>query len=88
MNEKRFMIFLLQVYDYDWAFRDDFMGEASVQLTRLELDRPQELLLSLEERGKADYLGQVALTARLEPSSDRAYRGSIVSQVSSLMSLY
>ena len=82
------MIFLiLQVYDYDWAFRDDFMGEASVQLTRLELDRAQELLLSLEERGKADYLGQVALSARLEPSSDRAYRGSIVSQVRSAVSL-
>ena len=73
----------LQVYDYDWAFRDDFMGEASLQLTRIDLDKPHELLLSLAEHGKTDYLGQVSLSARLEPSSDRS-RGSIVSQVSAV----
>ena len=54
-------IISFQVFDYDWAFRDDFMGEASVQLTRLfELDRTHELLLSLAEHGKTDYLGQVS----------------------------
>lgn len=56
----------LQVYDYDWAFRDDFMGEASVPLSRLEMDKAADLTLSLAEAGKSEYLGQLAISLRLE----------------------
>ncbi len=67
---------VLQVYDYDWAFRDDFMGETNVNLSRLDLDDANELLLHLTDSTcSSEYLGQISLELRLEPrcssSSDR-----------------
>ncbi len=77
-----------QVYDYDWAFRDDFMGEASVQLSRLELDKTHDLLIRLTDHGggKADYFGQVGLSLRLEPRPLQDRSASIVSGLSSVAS--
>jgi hypothetical protein len=41
-----------QVYDYDWGMRDDFIGEASVDLRKLPLNLAQDLLLSLCDSGQ------------------------------------
>jgi hypothetical protein len=40
------------VYDYDWGMRDDFIGEASVDLRKLPLNLAQDLLLSLCDSGQ------------------------------------
>ncbi len=80
------------MFDYDWAFRDDFMGEASVSLTRF-LDQPttsssaspSELLVSLSDPGSKsgqEYLGQVALSLRLEPRRSADRSASILSALS------
>lgn len=44
------------------------MGEATIVLTRLELEKPHEVVLSLSETGNStEYLGQLALAVILEP---------------------
>jgi Ca2+-dependent lipid-binding protein len=68
-----------QVYDYDWAFRDDFMGEVTVSLVRLEVDKSKNILVSLGDVHSSEYLGQVELGLRLQPK-----RGSDDAEVTSL----
>ncbi len=86
-------IFFRQVYDYDWAFRDDFMGGASISLVRLELDRDSETLVTLSDpqlsAGKQqhqqhppEYLGQIELALRLEPKRSTDRSSSILSALS------
>ena len=41
----------LQVYDYDWGVRDDFMGEASLPLGQLVPQKRNDLVLTLAEPG-------------------------------------
>ena len=43
------------------------MGETTLSPSRLDVDRAQEVLVHLQEAGSNEYLGQVALTLRLEP---------------------
>ena len=43
---------LFQVYDYDWGLRDDFIGEASVDLRKLPENLAQDLLLTLVDSGQ------------------------------------
>jgi hypothetical protein len=33
------LLFLLQVFDYDWGLQDDFMGSAFLDLTKFELGK-------------------------------------------------
>ena len=75
-----------QVYDYDWAFRDDYMGEASLSLVRLELEKQHEVLLKLTDaRGRTDeYLGQVALSVYVEGKSTADRSTSVVSLLSTI----
>lgn len=65
------------------------MGEASLALGRLDLDRPHEILLSLAEPGKSEYLGQLALSVRLESKRTIAAvrSNSSISLLSSLSSV-
>ena len=73
------------------------MGEASLSLVRLELDRTSELLVSLSDpaqTGKAgsssygnsqqqlEYLGQVELSVRLEPKRSADRSSSVLSSLS------
>ena len=53
------------------------MGEASLSLARLDVDRTHEVLVSLQDAASNEYLGQVALTLRLEPKekTDRYEKG-------------
>ena len=41
----------VQVYDYDWGLRDDFMGEASLPLGQLVPQKKNDLVLTLAEPG-------------------------------------
>ena len=41
----------VQVYDYDWGLRDDFMGEASLPLGQLVPQKRNDLVLTLAEPG-------------------------------------
>jgi hypothetical protein len=50
VNKQFFNIF--QVYDYDWGLRDDFIGEASVDLRKLPENLAQDLLLTLVDTGQ------------------------------------
>ncbi len=88
MSHQFVLLFNLQVYDYDWAFRDDFMGEASVALTQLQLDSKQELLITLAESGNTEYLGQLGLSLKLQAKDAADRSGSIVSHISSVSSNY
>ena len=42
----------LQVYDYDWGLRDDFMGSVSLELDRLQPGEATDLVLTLGEAGE------------------------------------
>ncbi|GFS95314.1 multiple C2 and transmembrane domain-containing protein 1 [Nephila pilipes] len=63
----------LRVYDYDFAFQDDYMGAAQIDLTHLELSRPTDLAVTLTESGKPDVTspswGQIFLTLTLIPKT-------------------
>ena len=59
------------------------MGEAVINLVKLDLDRPNQLVLNLSEQGKSEYLGQLALTVGLEPKTSTARSSSIVSSLCS-----
>ncbi|XP_071545625.1 multiple C2 and transmembrane domain-containing protein isoform X3 [Panulirus ornatus] len=60
---------LVKVFDYDWGLQDDFMGLASIDLTSLELDRTQEVVLGLSEAGKSKYMGVLYLDLTLQPKT-------------------
>ena len=63
--------FFFQVYDHDWAFRDDFMGEGNVPLSTLALDKLTDFVVDLEEEGNTEEeLGQIVLGLRLVPKSE------------------
>jgi hypothetical protein len=57
------------VFDYDFALRDDFIGEATISLTSLDLDVDTDLIVTLVETGKFEYLGQISLQLKLAPKS-------------------
>ncbi|XP_055940978.1 multiple C2 and transmembrane domain-containing protein 1-like isoform X4 [Argiope bruennichi] len=63
----------IRVYDYDFAFQDDYMGAAQIDLTQLELSRPTDLAVTLTESGKPDVTspswGQIFLTLTLIPKT-------------------
>ncbi|XP_076054770.1 multiple C2 domain and transmembrane region protein isoform X2 [Oratosquilla oratoria] len=59
----------IKVFDYDWGLQDDFMGMASIDLTTLELDRSEDVTLTLQEPGKHDYMGTVTLNLTLVPKT-------------------
>ena len=45
---------IVQVYDYDWGLRDDFMGEASLPLGQLVPEKRNDLVLTLAETGEKE----------------------------------
>ncbi|XP_014246245.1 multiple C2 and transmembrane domain-containing protein isoform X2 [Cimex lectularius] len=59
----------LKVFDYDWGLQDDFMGSAYLDLTKLELGKSTDIVLSLQDPGKSDYLGELYLSVTLCPRS-------------------
>ena len=62
------------------------MGEATIALTQFQLDKKQELLISLEDKGAKDldeYLGQIGLSLKLQTKEGADRSSSIVSHISS-----
>ncbi|XP_054277669.1 multiple C2 and transmembrane domain-containing protein-like isoform X2 [Macrosteles quadrilineatus] len=59
----------IKVFDYDWGLQDDFMGTAYLDLTKYEFGKPTDVILSLKDTGKSEYLGEVHLTCTLWPKS-------------------
>ena len=49
----------LQVYDYDWGLRDDFMVQAQIILREDNIGEEEDVVVTLVESGQAEYLGQV-----------------------------
>ncbi|EDV21046.1 uncharacterized protein TRIADDRAFT_60419 [Trichoplax adhaerens] len=61
----------LKVYDYDFALKDDFMGEAYVDMATLELEKITEIKLKLEDPNAAGKdLGYLLLTLTLTPKRE------------------
>ncbi|XP_062553215.1 multiple C2 and transmembrane domain-containing protein isoform X2 [Armigeres subalbatus] len=60
----------IKVFDYDWGLQDDFMGSAKLNLTSLELNRAEELLIKLEDAQRANKdLGEIKLGVTLWPKT-------------------
>ena len=55
------------MFDYDFALRDDFIGEATISLAQLDLDTEIDLVMTLVETGKFEYLGQISIGLKLVP---------------------
>ncbi len=66
------------MYDYDWGMRDDFIGEASVDLRKLPLNLAQDLLLSLCDSGQRRpyYINNKELKPKKDP--DRIFPGGLI----------
>ncbi|KAF2356311.1 C2 domain [Trinorchestia longiramus] len=68
----------LKVFDYDWGMQDDFMGEANIDLTSLDLNQSTDLELTLSDPGKEENMGKlylsVQLSSRTQEEKDLAYR--------------
>ncbi|CAH2987031.1 unnamed protein product [Chilo suppressalis] len=68
--EDPFLPVQLKVFDYDWGLQDDFMGSCHLDLTALELGRPQDLVLCLRDPNKPTQdLGEIVLNVTLWPKS-------------------
>ena len=48
------------------------MGEATISLVYLDLDRPMDRIITLVESGKSEYLGQISMELKLTPKSSNA----------------
>ncbi|XP_053687859.1 multiple C2 and transmembrane domain-containing protein [Sabethes cyaneus] len=60
----------IKVFDYDWGLQDDFMGAAKLQLTALELNRAEEMIIKLEDAQRANKdLGEIKLNITLWPKT-------------------
>ncbi|XP_028170573.1 multiple C2 and transmembrane domain-containing protein isoform X4 [Ostrinia furnacalis] len=60
----------IKVFDYDWGLQDDFMGSCTLDLTALELGRPQDLVLCLRDPNKPSQdMGEVVLNVTLWPKT-------------------
>lgn len=59
-----------KVFDYDWGLQDDFMGSTKLDLTMLELNRPQDVLLKLDDPSRPNKdLGEIRLNVTLWPKT-------------------
>jgi hypothetical protein len=59
-----------QVFDYDWGLQDDFMGSCQLDITALELGRPQDLVLCLRDPNKPmQDMGEIVLNVTLWPKT-------------------
>lgn len=59
-----------QVFDYDWGLQDDFMGSSKLNLTNLELNNPEEMIIKLDDPGRPfKMLGELRLNVTLWPKT-------------------
>ncbi|XP_074027374.1 multiple C2 domain and transmembrane region protein isoform X2 [Leptinotarsa decemlineata] len=68
--EDPFVPISIKVFDYDWGLQDDFMGSATLDLATLDLSRPTDLSLALQDSSRPDAsLGEIFLAVTLYPKS-------------------
>lgn len=61
---------ILKVFDYDFGLQDDFMGATKLNLTQLELNRPEEITLKLLDPARPlKDLGEIKIVVTLMPKS-------------------
>lgn len=61
-----------QVFDYDWGLQDDFMGEAQLDLTQIELGQAQDIALELKDHARPkQHLGEIYLSVTLWPRNQQ-----------------
>uniref|UniRef100_A0A914XGZ1 C2 domain-containing protein n=2 Tax=Plectus sambesii TaxID=2011161 RepID=A0A914XGZ1_9BILA len=58
-----------EVYDYDRFAMDDFMGAASVDLSKLRFWEPTDIKLLLAEEGSEEYMGYINLVVTILPQT-------------------
>lgn len=60
----------IKVFDYDWGLQDDFMGSAELDLTTLELNQSQDIVLQLIDPAHPERdFGHIRLAATLWPKT-------------------
>nr|XP_033773573.1 multiple C2 and transmembrane domain-containing protein 1 isoform X2 [Geotrypetes seraphini] len=58
----------IKVFDYDFGLQDDFMGSAFLDLTALQFNRPNDVMLTLKDPRHPDHdLGSIFLSVVLYP---------------------
>jgi hypothetical protein len=63
-------MFVLKVFDYDFGLQDDFMGATKLNLTQLELNRPEEIMLKLTDPARPlKDLGEIKCVITLMPKT-------------------
>ncbi|KAJ6643284.1 Multiple C2 and transmembrane domain-containing protein [Pseudolycoriella hygida] len=68
--EDPFVPIIIKVFDYDWGLQDDFMGSAKLDLRTIELSRPQELVIKLEDQSRPlRSLGELKINITLWPKT-------------------
>ncbi|XP_071053382.1 multiple C2 and transmembrane domain-containing protein isoform X3 [Onthophagus taurus] len=68
--EDPFIPIQIKVFDYDWGLQDDFMGAGSLDLVSLDLGRPCDITIVLQDTAKPGAaLGDISLTATLYPKT-------------------
>ncbi len=67
----KFLWHFHQVFDYDWGLSDDFMGMTSLDPSRLPLNKPTDLSLTLTETNTdgTEYMGELFMSVTLVPRS-------------------
>ncbi len=69
-NAKILLLACSKVFDYDWGLQDDFMGSAKLDLRTIELNRPQELVIKLEDQSRPfRSLGELKINITLWPKT-------------------
>ncbi|XP_060536438.1 multiple C2 and transmembrane domain-containing protein isoform X3 [Cylas formicarius] len=82
--EDPFLPIYIKVFDYDWGLQDDFMGSAVLDLSTLDLSRPNDLALVLHDPTRPDAnLGEIYLSATLYPKTqeEKEHKNSRVQDV-------
>ncbi|XP_076385507.1 multiple C2 domain and transmembrane region protein isoform X4 [Megachile rotundata] len=70
--EDPFQPLTFKVFDYDWGLQDDFMGEAQLDLTQIELGQAQDITLELKDHARPkQHLGEIYLSVTLWPKNQQ-----------------
>ncbi|CAF3843589.1 unnamed protein product, partial [Didymodactylos carnosus] len=80
--DNRSIPLVLSIFDYDRAIRDDPMGNITIDLSKLELEKVHELSLEIDNENRTDdKVGLIRLNIQLTPKSTE-YREEMVRSIS------
>lgn len=82
--EDPFQPLQMKVFDHDWGMNDDFIGEAILEISSLELEKEKEFTFDLSDPNKPNAsLGSITVTAVLSPRSKEEHFQSVSGSKSS-----